>query len=119
MKLLRTTASQLLVNVGCGRTPTPGWVNLDNSWTGRLAPHPLILRLLHWFGLASVESLKSLVVVRREGILWADATRRLRFRDCTVSVLHTSHMVEHLDHDEVFFFLKECRRVLAGDGISE
>ena len=109
--------SQLRVNVGCGRTPTPGWVNLDNSWFVRLARCPLILKLLHSFGFASVENLQTALRAKQERILWADATRRLPIGTNTVSVLYSSHMVEHLDHDEVSLFLKECRRVIAKNGI--
>ena len=38
------------VNVGCGRTPTPGWLNFDNSPSVRLAHLPLGLVLSRGLG---------------------------------------------------------------------
>ena len=39
------------VNVGCGSSPTPGWVNFDNSLSVRAARWPLLCR--RWPGCAS------------------------------------------------------------------
>jgi predicted SAM-dependent methyltransferase len=44
-----------------------------------------------------------------------DVRRRLPFRG--VSAIYAEHFLEHLAFDEGFRFLKECRRVLAPDGI--
>ncbi len=38
------------INIGCGATSAPGWVNLDNSWTIRLAKWPAAVRLLSRVG---------------------------------------------------------------------
>lgn len=107
----------LYVNVGCGRTPTAGWVNVDNSWFVRLARHRIVLTCLKWIGIASIENLETAARARRYHIVWADAAHRLPFRDCSVCVLYSSHMLEHLDRDEVLRFLKECRRVMRSSGI--
>ncbi|HEY6786858.1 MAG TPA: hypothetical protein VI365_06065 [Trebonia sp.] len=34
---IRGAHSDIKVNVGCGATPTPGWVNFDNSMSIRMA----------------------------------------------------------------------------------
>jgi predicted SAM-dependent methyltransferase len=49
-------------------------------------------------------------------IEWADATKRIPFRDGSVDVLYASHMLEHLDRVEVALFLKEANRVLRSGG---
>lgn len=48
---------------------------------------------------------------------WADATNRIPVEDRSVEVLYTSHMVEHLDHDDLDRFLREALRVLIPGGI--
>jgi len=49
--------------------------------------------------------------------MWADATKGIPLPDNSVEVLYTSHMVEHLDRDEIRTFLKEAIRVLIPLGI--
>ncbi len=106
------------VNVGCGATPTPGWLNLDNSLTVRLARVPALPKVLYKLGLLSSEQLRFVHVVRRTGVRWADATRRIPLPDCSAEVVYCSHMLEHLEPTvEVPRFLAEVRRVLAPGGI--
>ena len=83
----------LQVNAGCGRTPTVGWLNFDNSLTVRLARFPLCLRVLYRLKLASKESLISVPVVIQRNIAWADATKRLPLADESVAVVYSSHML--------------------------
>ena len=45
------------------------------------------------------------------------APERLPFEDSTVSFIHCSHMVEHLNHTELYSFIKEINRVLNNGGI--
>ena len=44
-------------NIGCGSTPTPGWLNVDNSLTVRLARWPALLRILARSGLIGDDQL--------------------------------------------------------------
>ena len=39
------------INIGCGRTPTEGWRNFDNTLAIRLARSPLKYFLAKFFGL--------------------------------------------------------------------
>ena len=99
------------VNVGCGATPTPGFINLDNSWTVRLAPWlrfavPLLDDQQRAFALKA----------RAQRIRWAQATR-LPLAAGSADVVYSSHMFEHLDHAERALFLGEALRVLAPGGI--
>lgn len=109
--------SGLRVNVGCGASPTPGWVNLDNSWTVRLARRPLALSLLQRARLVSAEQRAFAQVARERGIAFAEA-RKLPLADASVEVLYTSHMLEHLSRDEARAFLGEVRRVLQPGGVA-
>lgn len=96
------------VNVGCGQTPTPHWINFDNSLSVRIAGSPLS-RLL------PCRSREFAEVARKHMIRHAPATR-LPFASASVDVLYSSHMMEHLDQEEARAFLKEARRVLRPGG---
>ncbi|MFH1118136.1 MAG: methyltransferase domain-containing protein [Pseudomonadota bacterium] len=50
-------------------------------------------------------------------VKWADATKRIPQGDATVDVVYSSHMLEHLDREEVRNFLREARRVLVARGV--
>ena len=110
--------SRLRVNVGGGATPTPGWVNIDNSWTVRLARTPGLMGALALAGLVNRDQVEFARVARGHGILWADAARHIPLADGSVEVLYSSHMIEHLSPEqEAPCFLAEARRVLAPGGI--
>src|SRR2546425_4061710 len=104
------------VNVGCGPTPTPGWLNIDNSpsvWIGR---HPALLAALEPSGLLSNERLRLARRAREAGIVWGDA-RRLPVADGSADVVYCSHLLEHLDRREVQGVLAEVSRVLRSGGV--
>src|SRR5206468_1840642 len=73
------------VNVGCGQSPTPGWINFDNSLTVRLAP--IFARLPNGRG-------QFARVARQRGIRYATATH-IPLPSASVEVLYSSHMMEH------------------------
>lgn len=102
------------VNVGCGTTPIPGWLNLDNSLSVRLARLPIPQFLIPGNGSMTATFIR---VAREENIMWADAAKHLPLPDNSVEVLYSSHMVEHLDKNEVKGFLAEAKRVLQTGGI--
>ncbi len=105
------------INVGCGQTPTSGWTNYDNSPRARVAHLPLVLSVVERFGLLTKQQRDFMRVARAHGIRYANAVRRIPEADGSVEVLYTSHMVEHLDHEEAGQFLREARRVLVPGGI--
>ncbi len=106
------------VNVGCGRTPTPGWLNFDNSWTVRIARVPGLTGLLARAGILGEQQVSLATVAREEGIRYGDAADGLPLADGSVEVLYSSHMLEHLDRErEVPGFLEEARRVLCEGGV--
>jgi hypothetical protein len=69
------TLGKLRLNMGCGATPTPGWLNFDNSLTVRLAKLPVLLKALRAAGAIADEQIRW-AVVREPRIQWANAVRR-------------------------------------------
>jgi predicted SAM-dependent methyltransferase len=107
----------LRVNVGCGPSPTPGWANIDNSPSLALARVPQAgTALLERVGLIGAEQAR-MVRVARTGAVRRGRADRLPFADGTVSVVYSSHMLEHLGRDEARAFLLECHRVLCPGGM--
>ena len=105
------------INLGCGRTPTPGWSNFDNSPTIRLAQLPFAVEALSWAGILNHDQLAFARVARDTAIRWADAARRIPLPDASASAAYSSHMVEHLAPGQARSFLAEVRRVLAPGGV--
>lgn len=103
------------VNVGCGSTPTPGWVNLDNSLTVKLARVPVLGAALAAMPRGS-ERGRFVRAARETPIQWAVATR-LPFLDRTMELVYSSHMFEHLNRDQATRFLHEAFRVLRPNGL--
>ena len=108
------------LNVGCGSSPTPGWINYDNSASLRLARHPILVSMLRVLGILSPTQLDFIEFARRTPELrWADARKRVPEPDGTLDALYSSHMLEleHLDRAEAAQFLAEARRVLRPGGV--
>ena len=102
------------VNIGCGATPTSGWINFDNSISVRVASIPILSSLLGRYSSGNPHFVKT---AREQRIKWANAARHIPLKDESVEVLYSSHMLEHLDRLEVRSFLREAHRVLARSGI--
>ncbi len=105
------------VNVGCGPSPTPGWINCDNSPSVRLARHRLLAAVLIRLGLINKDQESLILAARNNDIRWVDATTHIPLPDASVDVLYSSHMVEHLDRESAMSFLTEVRRVLVSNGV--
>jgi predicted SAM-dependent methyltransferase len=106
----------LRVNVGCGSSPTAGWVNIDNSPSVALSRLPdALLKALARLGLLSPERLQVVHAARQFAIRRASATN-LPFRSGSVDMVYSSHMLEHLDREQAREFLAEAHRVLRPGG---
>ena len=104
------------VNIGCGASPTPGWINYDASPSVTLATHPILTFLFDKCGLLEADHKKYIDFARTAGIRSANA-RALPLRAESVDVVYSSHMLEHLDRDEATRFLREAYRVLRHQGV--
>lgn len=103
------------INVGCGTTPTVGWLNFDNSPSIRLPRSKLLRSVLSAAGVLNEAQLQLSDVAAENGIQWADA-RRLPVPGRSVEALYSSHMLEHLDRVSAWQFLREAARVLVSGG---
>lgn len=99
------------VNVGCGSSPTPGWVNLDNSPTLRLRGFPRLTYVMRRARLLDATRVEFLRIARVAGVRSASASK-LPFENDSVDVVYSSHMLEHLDRREARRFIDEALRVL-------
>lgn len=104
-------------NVGCGASPTRGWLNFDSSLTVRLARYPFLLRLLDAFGLIANEQLAFASIIQQTGIQFGNVSSRLPLDSGSVDVVYSSHMLEHLSRAEAKVALAEFNRVLEPGGV--
>jgi predicted SAM-dependent methyltransferase len=110
-------SKQFQVNIGCGMTPTIGFENFDNSISLKLSKYPLISALLFNLKIINSTQMDYINFCRTNNIKWADATRQIPLPNGSVSLVYSSHMLEHLDRAEAILFLKEARRVLGVDAV--
>jgi predicted SAM-dependent methyltransferase len=97
-------SAELKLNIGCGTSGLPGWVNIDNSPTILLSRLPFGKRLFRTPDWARD--------VRR-----IDVRKRIPFDDSSVSYIYSSHTFEHFSYDEALAVSRECFRVLKTGGI--
>lgn len=105
------------VNIGCGTSPTEGWVNFDNSFSVRAARWPVIIPALARLRVLSRDSAELGNVARSRNIRFANATARIPCADDSAAAVYSSHMIEHLDRGEAVAFLGEVRRILRPGGV--
>lgn len=105
------------INIGCGQSPTPGWHNYDNSPAIRIGQSKLATAVLRTLGLLNAGNLSYIEYCRQSDIKYADAVKHIPYDDASVSVIYSSHMLEHLDRAEAGSFMRECFRVLEPGGI--
>ena len=105
----------LIVNIGCGSTPTPGAMNLDNSFSVALGEHPKFCRLLRKIHLISQDQMEYAFFCKNNGIIRADCFS-LPLPDHSADVIYTSHMLEHLPKEKLPGFFREVIRVLKPEG---
>ena len=105
------------VNIGCGRTPTEGWLNFDNSPAIKLAKSPFKYKLAKAIGLLNEGQIENIKWNMENNIQFADATKSIPLQTSSVDCIYTSHMVEHLSQKGVRSFLKEVKRVLKVGGV--
>ncbi len=105
------------VNVGCGLSPTPGWLNFDNSPSVRFARLPVVSYALRALGLLTANSAELAEMGQSGSVRFANAARRIPCASGSVAAIYSSHMIEHLDRAEARAFLAEVMRVLRPGGV--
>jgi SAM-dependent methyltransferase len=109
--------TDIKIHVGCGATPTPGWVNFDDSVSIRMARYPGISSVLARLRLIDPQSASLAATSPLDSIRFANAAARIPYASGTVAAVYSSHMIEHLDRREARSFLAEARRVLRPGGV--
>lgn len=105
------------INIGCGQKPTKGWRNFDNSFSLRLAKIPFLPTILYKLGFLEVSQHQFIKFASENKIEYGDATKGLPLKKDSCEAIYSSHMLEHLDRNEVKKFLKESYRILCPNGI--
>jgi len=97
------------LHLGCGLTAPTGWLNVDGSFQVVLARRPWLKRLLVSTGILPP---KQAEIPWNPSVVRLDLTRPLPFPAGCFSAVYSSHLLEHLYHDQALALLKECHRVL-------
>ena len=97
------------VNLGSGPNPISGWTNVDYAIGARLARIPVLGRLVKMSGVFNCDWDPSIVI--------ANLAKRFPWADGTISVVYSSHTLEHFSKSEGHAFLSECHRILKPGGI--
>jgi hypothetical protein len=109
--------SGIRLNIGCGLSPTPGWLNFDNSPSVRMARWPVFSPMLAGLGFLCGPSAKLGAMTQLGDIRFANAADRIPCPAGCSSAVYSSHMIEHLDRAEARSFLAEVMRVLQPGGV--
>jgi len=109
--------TQSKLKIGCFRTCTPRWFNLDNSVSIRLAGYSALVWLLKKIGLLRPAQLENIKFNRIHEIIPCDAREKIPFSNGSVAAIYSSHMVEHLAPSEARALLLEAKRVLMTGGV--
>ena len=105
------------INIGCGRAPTKGWMNFDNSPSITLANSPFKYFVAKIFGFLNKKQIANINWNKKKRILFADVKKKIPLSNNSVECIYTSHMIEHLSREDSVYFLNEAFRVLVPGGI--
>ena len=105
------------INIGCGQTPTLGWLNFDNSFSIKIAKIPMLYKVAYKLGILKESQYQFIQFAKKNKIKHGDVIKGLPLADESIDVVYSSHMIEHLDFLDVKKFLNEVYRILVPKGI--
>ena len=117
MQFNYTLKNSRYVNIGCGASPIQGWINYDFDKFIFFAKINMIRLLLKQFYFIPDDYKIFMDQVIKYDICFANAGEYIPEKDCSVDVLYSSHMLEHLDQSETDIFMKESKRILVSGGV--
>jgi predicted SAM-dependent methyltransferase len=113
-------ARPIKVNLGAGLCVAPGWTHVDGSIHAMCAtwPTPLLRRLYrHTTDCRRTHSeAEYLRIVQQHRFVHHGLEYGVPFKDGTVDVIYTSHMLEHLFKDDAHALLRDAHRTLKPGG---
>ena len=107
-------AGAIAINLGCGLSIAPGWINIDNSPNARLAKYPWLRWTLWKLGVLSDF---------HHSVNWASSIKiynlkkGLPYLDSSIDYVYTSHLLEHLKLRDAQRLIKEAFRGLKPGGV--
>ncbi|MCB0331144.1 MAG: methyltransferase domain-containing protein [Bdellovibrionales bacterium] len=115
--MMMSNQDRLRINVGCGKTPTAGWRNFDNSPSLLISRYPYLRLAVQKLKVLTHDQTEYLEFLNRNSIEWANGAKQIPVSTASADVIYSSHMLEHLDRNEARRFLKEAYRCLKPNGI--
>tara|TARA_B100001248_G_C27337556_1_gene434604 strand:+ start:123 stop:785 length:663 start_codon:yes stop_codon:yes gene_type:complete len=113
-----TKASNFVkIHLGCGKNALDDFMNFDNNIFLLFKHVPLIEKLLGLFNFVPKWFCEFIAIAKKNDIRYCDASKRLPFKDSTVDLIYSCHMLEHLDKKESNTFFEESYRVLKDNGL--
>jgi len=108
------------VNLGAGLSPAEGWINLDISLNAFFSkwPRPFLKVLYRMSGARQWHSQDEYCEILHNHLFIHHEVRYgIPFSDNTIDYLYSSHLLEHLDRDDIKGLLKEAHRVIIPEGV--
>ncbi len=118
-KLTHFPYQPVKVNLGCGLTVAPQWINVDGSLNALIAtwPHWLHHYAYRFSGANQFYSLDDYIaIVQNNLFIHHDFRYGIPLPDSSADYLYSSHFLEHLDKRAGRNLLQECLRVLKPGG---
>lgn len=103
-----------VVNLGCGNKTHPDCLNFDWSIYARIKRNPIGRRLAPFvFNGVRLQQYEAL----DDGVVVHDLRKGIPLDDGTADAVYHSHVLEHIDREQVAGFFTEIRRVLKPGGV--
>ena len=96
----KKTSKLLKVHLGCGKNALDGFLNFDNNLFLFFKFIPFIENFLSFFKFIPKWFCEFITISREKNIKYCDASKKIPFKDSTVDLIYTCHMLEHLDQNE-------------------
>lgn len=110
----------VFVNLGCGLTISPGWINVDASLNALLAGSPVIVcKILYKLSGSNryYSENEYCSILKNNRFIFHDLARSLPFNKNTIDFFYTSHFIEHLFLEDARRLLKSCYQSLKDGGV--
>ena len=108
------------INLGCGLTVAPGWLNIDGSLNALVAHYPRIIKktIFRFSGSSNHYSIDQYInILDSNSFYFHNLAYGLPIKDSKACYCYTSHLLEHLTKQQGEYLIKEIFRVLKPNGL--